>query len=389
MPQFARRRSFWIVTTATTLLFIGTGALYSRLNAQDTRSETEIAPGLKLLSVSTQSPHGPLRYWLVKADAATWNLGLEVADAGDIVKKRNVRNLAKQSGATVAINGGFFAYGGAAVGAVKVGGEWHRLPWKSRTALAWDDNRAQFGPVAGSCELKIALQDGTARIENAALNGFTLPGSHATIADGFAVITRRFAAKWKRKANEDALLFQNGVPVPVVGDTAPAEIAVPEQGFLLVARGQAVPTLAQIRSATWKTIVAPTTADQFPNMLGAGPRLIEKSQVKTTEVAEEFRPDVVARGPRTAVGWDKDRNWLFLVLDGRQLNSSGLSIPETAQLFAQLGAVEAMNLDGGSSTQLVINGELVNTPSGYDPVNPLRPREVMVSNALVLKAKAN
>ncbi|RYG70978.1 hypothetical protein EON80_06240, partial [bacterium] len=201
MPHFARRRSFWFVATATTLCAIMGGALYSRLGAQETHSETDIAPGLKLLSVSTQTIRGPLRYWLVKADKAQWNLGLEVADAGDVVKKRSVRNLAKQSGATVAINGGFFAYGGAAVGAVKVNGEWHRLPWKSRTAMGWSDKTAQVGPVSGSCELKIALQDGTGRIENAALNGFTLPGSHATLADGFAVLTRRFASKWKRKPN--------------------------------------------------------------------------------------------------------------------------------------------------------------------------------------------
>lgn len=393
MPSFSRRRSFWIVTTATTLLCIAGGTLFSQSRAQDTRSETEVAPGLKLLSVATQTPHGPLRYWLVKADAASWNLGLEVADAGDVVKKRNVRNLAKQSGATAAINGGFFAYGGAAVGAVKVNGDWHRLPWKSRTAMGWDNKTAAILPVSGSCELKVALQDGTARVENAALNGFTLPGSHATLTDGFAVLTRRFGAKWKRRANEDALVFQNGQPVPAVTDamalaTAPApEVVIPENGFLLVARGQMVPVLSQIRTASWKTLLAPPAVDRYPNLLGAGPRLVEKSQVKTTEVIEEFRPDVISRGPRTAVGWDKDKNWLFLVLDGRQAVSSGLSLPETAKLFAELGAVEAMNLDGGSSTQLVINGELINTPSGFDPVNPLRPREVMVTNALVLKPR--
>ena len=109
--------------------------------------------------------------------------------------------------------------------------------------------------------------------------------------------------------------------------------------------------------------------------------------MQTNEREEEFQPDVIARGPRTAVGFDQDKNWLFLVADGRQNASVGLTIPELAVLFGQMGAVEAMNLDGGSSTQLIINGELVNVPSGFDPVNPTRPREVQVTNALTLKLR--
>jgi hypothetical protein len=387
MPRFARRRSFWIVTTAFTLALVGGGAFYSQLGAQPTRTITQLAPGLTLLSVSTQTPNGPLRYWLVKAAPASWNLGLEVANAGDIFKKRSVRNLAAQSGATVAINGGFFAYGGAAVGAVKSGGEWYRLPWKSRTAMGWNSGAAQIGQVSGRCELSLKLADGTGRIENAALNGFALPGSHAPLIDGFAVLTRHFGAKWKRRSGEDVRAFVNGRLVPQPQSALAPEVLIPEKGFLLLARGTALVTLGQIQGASWKTRLLPTAPDRFPNLLGAGPRLVEKSVVRTTEVAEEFLPDVVARGPRTAVGWDRDKNWLFLVADGRQVSSVGLSLPETAQLFAQLGAVEAMNLDGGSSTQLVINGELINNPSAFDPVNPLRPREVMVSNALVLKTK--
>ena len=389
MRYLGRRRSFWIASVAVSTLVLGGGALFSRLRAQESRVETAISPGLTLLSVATQSANGPLRFWLVKAEPKAWNLGLEVADAGDVLKKRSVRNLAKQSNATVAINGGFFAYGGAAVGAVKVGNEWHRLPWKTRTALSWNENEAQIAPLGGKCELEITRNDGTIQKVEAALNGFSLSGSHAPLTDGFAVLTRRFGEKWKRKSGEDALEFGNGKPIFRDQDELPDEIAIPESGFLLVARGKSAENLSQIQSATWKVVLDSPETDRFSQILGAGPRLIENSLVKTTEIEETFRPDVIARGPRTAIGFDRDRNWLFLVADGRQAASVGLTIPETAQLFQSLGAVEAMNLDGGSSTQLVINGELVNTPSGLDPVNPLRQREVMVSNALVLKTKEN
>jgi exopolysaccharide biosynthesis protein len=76
---------------------------------------------------------------------------------------------------------------------------------------------------------------------------------------------------------------------------------------------------------------------------------------------------------------------MILVADGRQPTSIGLTIPETGALFKEFGAVQAMNLDGGSSTQLAVNGQLISNPSAYDPANPLRPREVQVSNALVIR----
>ncbi len=381
---FSRRRSIYTLLSVASLLLVG-GALVSRLRAQESRELTQIAPGVTLLSVASQSKTGPLRYWLIKADKNAAKLALEVADGRDVIKKKTVREIAAQSGALVAINGGFFAYNGAAVGAVKAGGEWQRLPWKSRTALAWNEKEARIGALSGVCQLVLTLDDGTKQTVAAALNGFALPGTHAAFSDGFAVLTPRFGEKLRLKLGAGAASFVGGEKVSAAPTENPAAFAIPANGFALFARGKALETLARIQKAEWKAVSTPTKLDRFPNILGAGPLLIQNGIVKTTEKLEEFRPDVTERGPRTAVGFDALGNTLFLVADGRQAASIGLTLPETAQLFQQLGAVSALNLDGGSSTQLVIGGELINAPSGYDPANPFRQREVTVSNALVLK----
>ncbi len=401
MNLLARRRSVF-TSLAMGALLLGGGALFSRTRAQEARQTSLIAPGISLLSVSTQTPSGPLRYWLIKADKTAARLALEVAAGRDVNRKRSVRELAAQSKALVAVNGGFFAYEGAAVGAVKVAGEWQRLPWKSRTALAWDENRAQIGPLSGTCQLKLDFADGTSKTIEAALNGFALPGTHAALTDGFSVLTARFATKYRLKSGEIAAFAAPGAgfiagnkePIPLMQSVSRGEISIPAQGFVVVARGASAaflqpkattPTIPPRASFTVAT--SPIELDSFPNILGAGPLLIENGAVKTTETAEEFRPDVLARGPRTAVGFDAGGNTLFLVADGRQAASIGLTIPETAQLFQQLGATQALNLDGGSSTQLVIGGQLINAPSGYDPVNPFGAREVGVTNALVLRSR--
>ena len=67
--------------------------------------------------------------------------------------------------------------------------------------------------------------------------------------------------------------------------------------------------------------------------------------------------------PRTAIGQRADGAVLMLVINGRQLSSMGATYDDLIEIMLEFGAVNAMNLDGGSSTVMYLNGELVNTPS--------------------------
>lgn len=105
--------------------------------------------------------------------------------------------------------------------------------------------------------------------------------------------------------------------------------------------------------------------DGVTEAVGGFPDLIDGGQrVRDLEVAD--RPSfAAARHPRSAVGYDSVRGQLWLVLvDGRQVPySAGMSLPELAGLFEALGADEAINLDGGGSSVLVVQGVPVNRPS--------------------------
>jgi len=393
-----RRRSLFFAPFLVCAAFLGIAALRSRSQTVESDTTREIARGLSLRSVQTQTPQGPLRYWLVKAAPDKFDLGLQIPDETDAQKKRSVRALAAQSGALVAVNGGFFAYGGAAVGAVKSNGMWQRTPWMRRTAIGWSTAQdARIGPVQGGCTLTIRSKDGQAQLAGATFNGFTFEAKeNSANTNGFAVLTPMFARTYMLKPGEIAF----GQYVDYDGLDAPPPALIQSTGsvdlqtymFVVIARGEAAKRIDLQKLPRFSFGVGTTPYDWnfYENILGAGPRLVKDGLALTTAAPgaeENFLPDVLVRGPRTCVGWDKDRNWLFFVADGRSPTSVGLTLPETAQLFQRLGAVEAMNLDGGSSTQLVVNGELTNTPSGFDPVNPLRPREVQVINALVLKAR--
>lgn len=77
-------------------------------------------------------------------------------------------------------------------------------------------------------------------------------------------------------------------------------------------------------------------------------------------------PDARLRAPRTAVGLARrGRQVILVVVDGRQRDSRGLSLPELADLFVELGAERALNLDGGGSSEMYVRGAggVVNVPS--------------------------
>ena len=69
------------------------------------------------------------------------------------------------------------------------------------------------------------------------------------------------------------------------------------------------------------------------------------------------------RNPRTAVGRRTDGTVLLVVADGRNAQAAGLSMTELQQVMAALGCADAINLDGGGSTAMVVRGEVVNHPS--------------------------
>ena len=77
------------------------------------------------------------------------------------------------------------------------------------------------------------------------------------------------------------------------------------------------------------------------------------------------------RNPRTIAGVDAQGRTLLVTADGRQTTSLGLSIKESADVARSLGMVDAINLDGGGSTTMVVDGQVVNSPSdaaGQRPV---------------------
>lgn len=95
------------------------------------------------------------------------------------------------------------------------------------------------------------------------------------------------------------------------------------------------------------------------------PQLIKNGKIDITwEQEKAGRSFVEMRHPRTAVAKLKDGKFLMMTVDGRQPGVSvGMNLRELAEYLLSLGATDAMNLDGGGSTTMFLDGRVVNTPS--------------------------
>ena len=104
---------------------------------------------------------------------------------------------------------------------------------------------------------------------------------------------------------------------------------------------------------------------EVDDAIHAGPVLMHEGKIRVTSDEEVFFGSTIPNiHPRTAAGYRNSGELVLLVVDGRQIDSRGVDLQELAILMRDLGCVEAINLDGGGSSAMVVDGKLLNRPSG-------------------------
>ena len=257
--------------------------------------------------------------------------------------------LANQQQAWVAINGGYFnRVKRLPLGALKQDGRWLSGPILNRGVAAWDERTMpRFGRLQLS---EWVVGPGALRLPVAVVNsGYVQRG------------ISRYTADWgpnyrALSGSETGLLIQGGLVRQQFG---PSELdaGVPLRGddLLLVGRGGSelpwgLGDRLQIESRPSSNLGLAT------HVIGGGPLLLQAGRIVLNGAAENFSSAFLNQGaPRTVLARDDRQIWL-ITLEGIQ--DSGPSLGETAALLQQLGLQDALNLDGGSSTGLVLGGSL-------------------------------
>lgn len=107
--------------------------------------------------------------------------------------------------------------------------------------------------------------------------------------------------------------------------------------------------------------------------IGGGPVLVQNGEIKISNNEERKFAGRAAfnHEPRTAIGYTKDQKIIVWVCEERSDSAAGLTLLQEAKILKDLGCVEALNLDGGGSSCMLINGKETNTPSSKGVQRPV------------------
>lgn len=281
-----------------------------------------------------------------------------------------VSDLAERHNAFVGINGGFFSGSGDPLGLLIENGELVSAPLYDRTAWGIDrDGQMRMEPVSLKADIEI--------------NGKAYPVSGFNRVRGTEelVLYNHYYGK-KTGTNQwgKELVIENDRIIAIrTNDTT-----IPAKGYVLSGHGKTYMTLFNTLKVGDTVKVNLKLSPDWLGAgiiygLGGGPRLVKDGQVMITGKAERFQADILnGRAPRTALGITADNHLLMVAIDGRSEDSIGMSLQEMADMMIDLGAQQAMNLDGGKSTTFVLRDQVFNTPSKG---------EIAVHNALLLFAE--
>lgn len=323
----------------------------------------------------------------------------------DLEHRETTTALAALTGARAAVNGGFFVMDPSAgaegdpAGASSLAGTTLSEPVSGRPALLLRDDARHTRVVrpswVGTLQVDgrpLAL-DGLNRVPGLVRNcggdatdsPTPLPRHDVTCTDDAELVafTPAFGASTPSGPGREVVLDAKDRVVAVHGQRGvhlqPGQRSVQATGSRVAEVARV--TVGDRLEVTTRLVAAEANlGNHHTSVVNGGPQLVRDGAVWITQARDGFHQPanpsfdygwVLQRNPRTFAGTDAQGRTLLVTVDGRQVGQLGLSIPETAAVARSLGMVEAINLDGGGSTSMVIDGHLVNSPSDATGERPV------------------
>ncbi|MFJ4845717.1 MULTISPECIES: phosphodiester glycosidase family protein [unclassified Streptomyces] len=324
---------------------------------------------------------------------------IEVSDGGNAADREKTSTVAGRLGSLIGVNGGFFITSdadgvqGTMAGLSAVHGELESMAVGSRTALILGDGGRR--PRIADLSTTVTVRSGNASYAVQGIN--RVPGklrncgrpgavpteqprhdTTCTLADDLVKFTPAFRAALPTGAGTQVVLDKRGVVVSAGARGG----SVPEDGSVLQGTGAAADWLnghaATGRRLSLSEVVRDSSGRQVrlgpdDSIVSAAPTLVQNGRIHIDAATEgTLDPRDLSFGfawsnvrqPRTLAGIDRHGRLLLVTVDGRQPGvSEGFTLGEAARFMRSLGAVQALNLDGGGSSAMTVKGALVNVPS--------------------------
>ena len=342
--------------------------------------------GIEYAEMTREIDNQPVKMNLLRLDLS--KARLDVVHAMDAaIGTETVSSMAMRHGAFAAINAGFFRldksiFAGDAAGVLMIDKKLLSESVNNRIVLAVINEKDKTEVIFGHLEVDYLALIGKQSLD---VNGVNRERKN----DELIIYTPEF--------NRTTLTSKSGVEVTVIDGKVKAIFKsgsniIPPNGFILSATGKAEDILlksSKIGAKVHLPLIQPfsmldnekeqkeeekrrdplavidfETFKKVEDITNGVPQLIKNSKIDITwEQEKSSKSFVETKHPRTAVAKLKDGKFLMVTVDGRSEASGGIGLEDLAKILLELGATDAMNLDGGGSTTMFLDGKIVNHPS--------------------------
>jgi exopolysaccharide biosynthesis protein len=325
----------------------------SRKSRFSLRKGEEIAEGLTYYHDRGKSGSGWSDVHILRIEALSDKIQvLPILANEGIAQRENLSSMAKRYNAVAGINGSYFTWRGDPIGTLIINRKLISSPLYKRSVFGiTEDDKLIFGNPdfsgtlrSGKITLKIDAVNQPRR--GSSLVVFTPEYARSTLTaelgKEFVIVKGKIVGIHKK----DALIPPDGVVVSAGG--------VKASMLSSLSLGNSVELDYSI-DKPWNSI---------KHALCGGPRLLANGKVSINGIEEKFDNSIInGRHPRTAVAMTFDGDLLLIAVDGRKKDSIGMKLQELAEYLQRLGCMHAINLDGGGSTAMYLNGKIINRPS--------------------------
>jgi exopolysaccharide biosynthesis protein len=365
-----------------------------QIYAQDFRT---VAPGVEYAQVTREFSGEMVKMNLLRLDLT--KVRLDVVHANDMaIGTETVSSMAKRHSAFAAINGGFFrddgsVWTGDPAGVLQIDRKLLSESDRGRVALGIRNGRLRTTTNISRGPTPLGLTGFEGRDVRKQKVGWPVSGlNREPKQDELVVFTGEFDRTITTSFGAITVKANNSL-VTELRDRG-GEISLSPNELVVVANGKATDQLKKLSVGDQIHVGVTATPSQFrhprsdqggnemllyyEDVVGGVPQLIKNGRVEITWEQEKTNLKFVGtRHPRTAVAKLRDGKFLMVIVDGRSESSGGISLFDLADYMLTLGATNAMNLDGGGSTTMYLDGKVVNDPS--DPTG-----ERKVSDAILV-----
>jgi hypothetical protein len=343
------------------------------ISAQDFKI---VQDGIEYAEYEKQIDNVPVRMNLLRLDLT--KVRLDVVHAMDAaIGTEKTSSIAARHGAFAAINAGFFRlddsiFAGDNVSNLQIDGRVLSESNVNRIALFITNSPTQTSVSINHINLLGSVVINKKPFDSLGIN-------RERKENDLVVYTPEFQRTTLTDPKGLEIVVQNGKITQILDRKGSTQI--PANGFVISANGKRREEIfanAKIgaKASFWfvqpyfgegltdnREVSAPSVTTTEDIVSGV-PLLVLNGKIKITwEQEKTNKAFVETKHPRTAVAKLKDGKFLMITVDGRSESSGGIGLEDLAKLLLELGAVDAMNLDGGGSSTMFLDGKVVNHPS--------------------------